>query len=316
MKEVVMKKFIAFLLLSFLYAPIPASAQPLKVVATFTILSDLANQVGGDLVDVKALVGPDGDAHVYKPTPDDSKALSQANLVIVNGLGMEGWVDRLIAASGYKGRVVIASTGIMPRQMGADEQETATNEAHPTQADAGKTIDPHAWQDVSNARIYVQNITDALCAAMPEKATIFRERSKAYDAELAQLDSWVRTELAVVPASQRKIITSHDAFGYFGAAYGVTFIAPQGISTEVEPTATQVAKLIEQMKAEKVRRVFIETMGSPRLVTQLAKDAGADVGKPIYSDALSHADGPAPTYIAMFHYNIQQFKEAMLLNGK
>jgi len=313
-----MKKFLVFLLLAFLCAPIPAfaQAQPLKVIATFTILGDLVKQVGGDLVDVKTLVGPDGDAHVYKPTPNDSKFLAQADLVIVNGLGMEGWVDRLIGASGYKGPIVIASKGIIPRQMDTEERETPTNEAHPTQADAGKNIDPHAWQDVSNARIYVQNITEALCAAMPEKAAILRARSKAYDTELAELDAWVRKGLATIPASQRKIITSHDAFGYFGAAYNVTFIAPQGISTEVEPTATQVAKLIEQMKAEKVRRVFFEMMASPKLVTQIAKDAGASVGNPIYSDALSQAPGPAPTYIAMFHYNIQQFKEAMLLNGE
>jgi zinc/manganese transport system substrate-binding protein len=312
--EIVMKKILAALLLSLALAlvPLPAFAEsaPLKVVATFSILGDLTKQVGGDLVEVKTLVSPDGDAHTYKPTPNDSKSLAQAGLVIENGLGLEGWVDRLISASGYKGKVVIASEGVTPRQMDAEEEDASAP------ASGGKVTDPHAWQNVSNTRIYIKNIAEALSAALPEKAETLKARAKAYDADLEKMDAWVKAQLESVPQSQRKIITSHDAFGYFGAAYGVTFMAPQGISTEVEPTATQVAKLVDQMKAEKVRRVFFETMASPKLVTQLAKDAGASVGKPVYSDALSHVHGPAATYTNMIHYNVEQFKEAMLLNGK
>lgn len=298
-----MKKFLALVLLALSLAPLPAFADeaPLKVVATFSILGDLVRQVGGDVVDVKTLVGPDGDAHTYKPTPGDSKALAEAGLVFENGLGLEGWVNRLITASGYKGVIVIASKGVMPRRMD----------------DEGKIVtDPHAWQDISNARIYVKNIAAALGKALPEKADAFDARAKAYDAELAKLDAWVKAEFKEIPVEQRKIITSHDAFGYFGAAYGVTFMAPQGISTEIEPTATQVAKLIDQMKAEKVKRVFFENMASPKLITQLAKDAGAGVGDPVYSDALSPTDGPAATYTAMLRHNVKLFKEAMLLNGK
>ncbi len=298
-----MKKFLALVLCALTLLPFSASAEnhPLKVVATFSILGDLAKQVGGDLVEVQTLVGPDGDAHTYKPTPRDSETLYGADLVVENGLGMEGWVSRLVSASGFKGVVVIASTGVMPRSMD-DEGNSIT--------------DPHAWQNISNARIYVKNITKALSEARPEQAAAFQKRAEAYDAELVKLDAWVKTEMNAVPDQQRKIITSHDAFGYFGAAYSVTFMAPQGISTEVEPTATQVAKLVEQMKAEKVRRVFFENMASPKLVKQLAKDAGATVGQPVYSDALSHADGPAATYVAMFRHNVALFKDAMLLNGK
>jgi len=310
-----MKKLLASALLVLTLVSPPAFAEgaaPLKVVATFSILGDLTKQVGGDLVEVKTLVGHDGDAHTYKPSPNDSKALAQAGLVIENGLGMEGWVDRLVAASGYKGRVIVASEGVMPRQMDADEEEGH----HEQHDEGGKMTDPHAWQDVSNARIYVKNIAEALSAALPEKAELVKARAKAYDADLEKLDAWVKAQLEPIPVAQRKIITSHDAFGYFGAAYGVTFMSPQGISTEVEPTATQVAKLIDQMKDEKNKRVFFENMASPRLVSRLAKDGGASVGKPVYSDALSQVKEPAGTYMDMFRYNVGQFAEAMVLNGK
>jgi zinc/manganese transport system substrate-binding protein len=297
-----MTRYIVLLLaLTLTSAPAFADAQPLKVVVTFSIIGDLTKQVGGSMVDVKTLVGPNSDTHTYKPTPNDSKALAQADLVIENGLGFEGWIDRLISASGYKGPVIIASTSISSHQMNADGE---------------KITDPHAWQDVSNVRIYVKNINAALDKALPAKAPFFDTNAKTYDAELRKLDTWVKEQIEEVPVSQRKIITSHDAFGYFGIAYGITFMAPEGISTESEPTATQVGKLIEQIQTEKVKRLFFENMASSKLVSQLAKDTGASIGKPIYSDALSPPNGPASTYREMFYYNVAQFKEAMLLNGK
>ncbi len=306
-----MKRILASLtfLLSLLPAPALAESKPIEVVATFSILDDFIKQVGGDLVHIKTLVGPDDDAHIYKPTPNDSKALSEADLIVQNGLEMEGWINRLVSASGFKGLTVLASEGVVPRQMNVDKED----HGHGTD---GKTIDPHAWQDIANARIYVKNIAKALAKLRPADADTFRARAKAYDVELEKLDTWVKAEIGSIPLKQRKIITGHDAFGYFGAAYGVTFLALQDISTEVEPTATQVAKLIEQMKSEKIKRVFFENMASPKLVKQLAKDAGASVGKPIYSDALSKGDGPAATYITMFYYNVTQFKDAMASNGK
>lgn len=287
-----------------------AESKPIEVVATFSILGDLTKQVGGDLVHVTTLVGPNGDAHAYKATPNDSKALSAADIVIENGLGMETWLSRLVAASGFKGHVAVASQGITPRQMDAEEEK------YHGHTEGGKVTDPHAWQDVANARVYVKNIATALAKTRPDEAEVFRARAASYDAELANLDAWVKTELEAIPSGQRKIITSHDAFGYFGAAYGVTFLAPQGVSTEVTSTATQVAKLLEQMKTEKIKTVFFENMASPKLVRQLAKDGGATVGQPVYSDALSKADGPAATYIAMFHHNVSLFKDAMSQSGK
>lgn len=316
-----MKKISASLILAYslFISPVFAETTPLKVVTTFSILGDLTKQVGGDLVEVKTLVGPDGDAHTYSPTPNDSIALTQAELVVENGLGIEGWFDRLVAASGYKGQVVVASKGVSPRLMdeehGEHEEHEEGHDAHHHHQDH-EAGDPHAWQDVSNVRIYVKNITEALVAAMPDKGDTLRERAKAYDAKLEKLDKWVRSEIAAIPSEQRKIITSHDAFGYFGKAYGVTFLSPQGISTEAEPSARQFAKLVKQIRSEKVRRVFFKNLASPKLATQLASDAGASVGKPIYSDALSKAEGPASSYIDMMHYNVEQFKEAMLLNGK
>jgi len=269
----------------------------LRVVASFSILADIVKNVGGDRVGVTTLVGPDGDAHVFEPTTADARALAKADLVFVNGLGLEGWMERLIQASGYKGKVVVASDGVPPRTMVED----------------GSTIaDPHAWQDLANGRRYVENVAAALAAADPQGAAAYRAAAAAYEAELAAKDKWVREELAGVPAERRKIITSHDAFGYFGAAYGVTFLAPVGVSTEAEPSAAGMAQLIRQMREEGVRVVFFENMTSPKLIETLASEGGARVGGTLYADALSPPGGPADTYLKMFDNNLPQLKAAML----
>jgi zinc/manganese transport system substrate-binding protein len=293
----------AFLLAALLALPLLASggAQAaegkLKIVASFSILGDIVRNVGGDRVAVTTLVGPDGDAHVFEPTPADARAVAAADLVFVNGLGFEGWMDRLIHASGYQGPLVVASDGVPSRTM--DEE--------------GRTVtDPHAWQDLGNGRRYVENIASALAAADPQGASTYRAAAAAYEAELAAKDKWVREELASVPAERRRIITSHDAFGYFGAAYGVTFLAPVGVSTEDEPSAAGMAQLIRQMKREGVRVVFFENMTNPKLIETLASEAGARVGGTLYADALSPAGGPADTYLKMFDNNLPQLRAAML----
>jgi zinc/manganese transport system substrate-binding protein len=269
----------------------------LKVVVSFSILGDIVKNVGGDRVAVTTLVGPDGDAHVFEPTPADARAVAAADLVFVNGLGFEGWMDRLIKASGYSGPLVVASDGVPSRTMDED----------------GRTVtDPHAWQDLGNGRRYVETIAAALAAADPSAASAYRATASAYEAALAAKDQWVRDELAGVPAERRKIITSHDAFGYFGAAYGVTFLAPVGVSTEDEPSAAGMARLIRQMKKEGVRVVFFENMTNPKLIETLAREAGARVGGTLYADALSPPGGPADTYLKMFDNNLPQLKAAML----
>jgi zinc/manganese transport system substrate-binding protein len=282
----------------------PVSAAPLRVVATFSVLGDLAKQVGGDAVAVTTLVEPGGDAHVYQPTPNDAKTIANADLVLVNGLGMEGWLDRLIGASGYKGEVVVVSRGVKPLTMIGDDGPEKGR----------KITDPHAWQNVANGQIYVRNIAAAFVKAAPAEAGAIEQRTQQFLKELADLDTWVKTETAHVPMSQRKIITSHDAFGYFGAAYGVTFLAPVGISTESEPTAADLGKLIKQIKKEHINALFIETMTDPRLIQQISRETGASVGPALFSDSLSPEDGPAPTYVKMFQNNVPAMVEAMLKN--
>lgn len=258
----------------------------------------MVQNVGGDGVVVTSLVGPNSDAHSYQPTPEDVKTVTKADLIIVNGLGFEGWMQRLIEASGTKGAVVVTSKGVKPL----------------TLTDNGKTVpDPHAWQDLANGRVYVKNIAAALESAAPDRAAFFRERAARYDAELLKADKAVRDQLAGIPFAQRKIITSHDSFGYFGAAYGVTFLAPSGLSAEAEASAFDVARLIRQIKTEGVKQLFMENMANPRLIEQIAKDTGAQMGGTLYSDALSPLQGPAPSYLAMFGNNVPKFRTAMLL---
>jgi zinc/manganese transport system substrate-binding protein len=277
----------------------PLHAAPsgkLKVVATITILGDMVKQVGGSHVAVTTLVGPDGDAHAFEPSPADVKALSAAGLVVVNGLGLEGWMDRLIQASGYHGPILVASQGVNPRDMDED----------------GKTVtDPHAWQNLANGHRYVVNIEAALAGADPAHAADYRAAAKTYLAALDAMDTRVRGEIAEVPPERRKVVSSHDAFGYFGQAYGVEFVAPQGISEDAEPSAADMARLIDQIRSEHIKVLFFENALSPRLVEQLGRETGAVVGGTLYADALSPPDGPAPTYLDMFRHNLPLLKAAM-----
>jgi zinc/manganese transport system substrate-binding protein len=280
----------------------PADAQDkVRIVATFSILADFAKNVGGDAVEVASLVGPNGDAHAYSPSPADGKRLADAKLVLVNGLGFEGWIERLVKASGTKAVVVTASRGIKPRKM---EDEDAHGHDH------GKT-DPHAWQSVANAKTYVANIRDALVKADPAGKAAYEANASAYLAKLDQLENDIKATIAAIPAARRKIITTHDAFGYFGAAYRVHFIAPQGVSTETEVSARDVAKIIRQIKTQKIPAVFMENVTDPRLMKRIAEEAGAKIGGKLYSDALSGPNGPAATYLDMMHNNVKEFRAAL-----
>ncbi|MBY6262614.1 metal ABC transporter substrate-binding protein [Azospirillum sp. 412522] len=286
---------------------LPALAEPVKVVATFTILGDMVRQIGGDEVAVTTLVGPDGDAHVYEPTPADARALGAANLVVVNGLGMEGWIDRLVKASGYKGPVTVTSSGVKPIA-GEEEHGDHGHEDH----DHGHgAFDPHAWQSVANAKIYADNILKGLVAAAPDKAATLRANHAAYEAKLDAVEAEIKAALKPIPRKDRKIVTSHDAFGYYGKTYGVTFLAPVGMSTEAEASAGDIARMIRQIKKEKIKAVFVENIADPRLLEQISRETGARIGGRVYSDALSAADGPAATYIDMMRHNLAQFTRAL-----
>jgi zinc/manganese transport system substrate-binding protein len=276
------------------------AADKIKAIASFSILGDMVSQVGGDRVDVIALVGPDGDAHVYEPTPADARNLAGANILFTNGLGFEGWMDRLEKSSGFKGKVVVASTGVAPRTMIEEEggkKETIT--------------DPHAWQSLANGKLYVANIRDGLIAVDPEGKATYEANAAKYLDQIAKEETSVKAALAALPKERRKIITSHDAFGYFGAAYGLEVIAPEGVSTESEASAQDVAKIIRQIKAEKIPAVFMENITDHRLLDQIASETNAKIGGTLYTDALSPPDGPAGTYLDMFRNNIETLTAAL-----
>ncbi len=294
-----------FLVLSALFLAFPASAEPLPVVASFSILADVVRIVGGERVAVRTLVGPDQDTHVYQPTPDDVRAVAAARVVVTNGLGFEGWIDRLIKASDTKAARVVATAGIRTRQMAGGD---AHGHGH------GKAVDPHVWHDPRRMAVYARTIADGLASADPAGAEAYRANAAAFGERTAAADAWAEAEFAKVPALKRKVITSHDAFGYLAERYKVTFASPRGISTAAEPSAKGIAALIRQIREQKIRAVFIENITDRRLVDQLATEAGAVVGGRLYSDALSAPGGPAATWESLFRSNVGLLTSAMLQN--
>jgi zinc/manganese transport system substrate-binding protein len=279
--------------LALMAATAPARAgDRLNVVASFSILGDLVRNVGGTRVNVTTLVGPDGDVHVYVPTPADAKKIADAKLVFVNGLGLEGWLPRLVQSAGNKAVIITATAGIAPLKLGSD-------------------ADPHAWQSPLNAKIYVANIRNALVAADPADAEAFKSNANAYLAKLDALDGEVRQAVAQIPESRRKVISTHRAFGYFAATYGVEFVAPLGVSTESEASARDIAGIITQIRAAKIPAVFLENISDPRLIRQIAAETGARVGGTLYSDSVTGEKGDSPTYIDMVRHNIKALTSAL-----
>jgi zinc/manganese transport system substrate-binding protein len=264
----------------------------LNVVASFSIIGDFVRNVGGDRVNVTTLVGPNADVHVYTPAPQDAKRIADARLVFVNGLGLEGWLPRLVQSAGGKAMIVVVSNGIVPLKRGSD-------------------ADPHAWQSVSNAKVYVANIRDALSAVDSADAGAFRANAARYLAELDALDAEVKAALDKIPPERRKVISTHDAFGYFARDYGIQFIAPLGVSTETEPSARDLADIIGQIRKEKIPAVFLENMTDDRLIGRIAAETGAKVGGTLISDALTDEKGDSPTYIAMVRHNIRALTSAL-----
>jgi zinc/manganese transport system substrate-binding protein len=288
-----MRRLFALIPLALIAFVSPARADDrLNVVASFSILGDFVRTIGGDRVDVTTLVGPDSDAHVYEPTPADAKKIADAKLVIVNGLGLEGWLPRLVKSAGGRATFVTATSGIAPLKLGS-------------------AADPHAWQSVVNAKTYVANIRDALVAADPADAGAFRANAESYLARLDALDREVRETVAKIPVSHRKVISTHRAFGYFAAAYGVEFIAPLGVSTESEPSARDIAGIITQIKSAKIPAIFLENISDPRLIERISAETGARIGGTLYSDSLTGEKGKAPTYIEMVRHNIKALTSAL-----
>jgi zinc/manganese transport system substrate-binding protein len=292
----------------------PTAAQaPLPVVASFSVLADMVREIGGTAITVAAIVPADRDAHGFQPRPSDLRTVQGAKVVVAHGLGFDPWMDRLVRSANFSGPYARAADGVQARSM--DDSHAHDHGGGRAQRHTqGKRIvsDPHAWQDLGNAPIYARNIAAALKRALPaaEHAGIDR-RAADFLRRAAETDAWVRAQFAPVPAERRKVITSHDAFGYFGAAYGVDFRSPQGVSTESEPSAAEVARLIRLIRESGIRAVFMENMSNPRLIEQVARDAGVRLGGTLYADALSAPGGPADTYLKMFRHNVPAMISAM-----
>jgi zinc/manganese transport system substrate-binding protein len=289
----------ALLVLFSLLLPLSLStaqaAEKLQVVTSFSILANITQQIGGEHIQITNLVGADEDAHTYEPSPDDAKALLKAKLIIKNGLGFEPWLDRLVASTGTQTPVITASRGVIPRSLEED----------------GETIpDPHAWHNLANVELYVNTITKALIAADPADQADYQRNSQAYLKQIYRLLAEAKARLGSLPPGNRKIVTSHDAFGYLGQAYGIDFMAPQGLSTEREPSAAEVAALITQIRQAKVKAVFMENIKDARLLKQIAEESGAHIGGTLYSDALA-AKGPASTFTGLFEYNLNTLYDAL-----
>ncbi len=288
---------------------LPARAnEPLPVLASFSILADFAREVGGDRVSVDALVGPGQDAHTFHPAPGEAQRVARARVIIVNGLGFDAWMDRLARAANFRGTRVVASEGIRTLKARRHHHHGHGHDhGHHHHGDA----DPHIWQDPKRAQVMVRRIAAGFSAADPAGRAIYEANAARYNERLEALHAWVEAQFQSIPREQRRVVTSHDAFAYYGERYGVTFLAPQGVTTRAEPSAQQVAQLVQQIRRERIRALFLEDMANPRLIEQIAREAGVRVGGTLFSDALSPPDGPAPTYEAMIRHNTRMLVEAL-----
>ena len=289
-----MKRLIsALMIVGFALVTVPATAEDKpQVVASFSILGDMVRQVAGNLADVTTIVGPDADAHVYTPSARDAKAVADADVVFVNGLGFETWSKALIETSDTKAKIFVATEGITPLKVDGE-------------------IDPHAWNALTNGTIYVKNIAAGMAKADPRNAATYKANAEAYSARLQKQHSKAVARLKNIPQDNRTVVTAHDAFGYLANAYGLNFLAPVGIDTEAEPSARQVAELIDHLKKVGAGALFVENITSPALVQQISRETGIRIGGRLYSDALSERGGPATSYEKMFEHNLSTLISAL-----
>lgn len=330
-RRTLLKSATALVALSLVTPAFAQSNEPIPVVASFSILGEMVARIGGDHIALNTLVGPDGDAHVYQPTPADARAVSGADILFVNGIAFEGWIDRLVEASDFDGTQIVATAGITPIAFEDDHDDydghdhdayaegdhEHDHDDHDHHDEAGHeghdhgAFDPHAWQSLPNAIVYIDNIAAALAQADPANAATFYRNRAEFVAEIEALDAEIRATLEALPANRRTIVTSHDAFGYFAEEYGLTFLAPQGVSTEAEASARDVAELITQIRDQSIGAVFVESISDSRLLEQIASETDATIGGTLYSDALSGSDGPAATYLDMMRHNLAMLTDAL-----
>lgn len=276
--------------------------EPLKVIASFSILKDIIEKVGKDNVVVEGIVGPNSDTHIYEPTPQDAKKLAHADLVFINGLGFEGWIDRLIEASGYEGNVIKVTENITPLH----------DHSHCKCKKEGHHLDPHVWHSIQNVMRYVDTIMEAFIQKDPQHEKVYRQNAEEYKKNLEELHKELKKRFAHIPKEKRVIVTTHEGFGYLGSAYDITFLSPVGVSTEAEPSPKTLASIIKEIKRLGIKTIFAENITSPKLMEQLSQETGAKVGPVVYSDALSDKDGPASTYLEMMTYNAEKFLESLM----
>ncbi|WP_291296113.1 metal ABC transporter solute-binding protein, Zn/Mn family [Elioraea sp.] len=295
-----------------LAAPLAAIAAPARAldprpaVASFSILADILREVGGPFLSIDTIVGAEKDAHGFQPAPSDAQKLARARFIVVNGLGFEGWMPRLIRASGFKGTQITASRGIATIKPAQGHGHShGHNHSH------GDEADPHVWQDPRRVQQMVRTIAEGLAGADREAAEAYRANAARFVGELQALDTWVAEQFATIPRARRRVVTSHDAFGYFGARYGIDFLSPQGLSTRSEPSAQGIARLVQQIRRDRITALFIETGANPRVLEQVAAESGARIGGRLFADALSKADGPAPSYVALIRHNTRAIAEAL-----
>ncbi|WP_144182698.1 metal ABC transporter solute-binding protein, Zn/Mn family [Elioraea rosea] len=288
----------------FVSARTARALDPRPTVASFSILGDFLREIGGNFLTLETIVGPEADAHAFSPAPSDAQKLSRARFVVLNGLGFEGWMPRLIRASGFRGTEIVASRGIATIKAQGGSHGHGHGHAH-------DDADPHVWQDPRRAQAMVRTIAEGLAVADREAAEAYRMAAARYIATLEALDAWVEAQFATIPRARRRIVTSHDAFGYFGARYGIDFLSPQGISTRGEPSAQAIARLVQQIRRERIAALFIEGGANPRVLEQVAAESGARIGGKLYADALSRTDGPAPSYVEMIRHNTRMMAEAL-----
>ncbi|WP_019220714.1 metal ABC transporter solute-binding protein, Zn/Mn family [Bartonella senegalensis] len=304
MPKLIEKSVLLGTLLLLVLFPFSTSAQnKIRAIASFSILADLVKNVGGDHISMTTFVGPNANTHTYEPTPRDAQALRNAHIIFINGLHLEGFIDRLITASGTKAMLVEVSANIPPLEIKNQEQSAKHHHSD---------VDPHAWQTIPNVEIYIKNITIAFCKIDQQSCASYRKNAESYMQKLKEKQEILKTKIATIPKDKRIIITSHDAFGYFAQEYGFTILAPQGASTEAEATAADVAKLIKQIKANNAAALFVENISNPRLIKQISKETGLKIGGTLYSDALSNKNGPAATYLDMMEHNVKTIIDAII----
>lgn len=301
-------KFLRKLLFLLLCVSTFAVAEPLQVTASFSILADVAREIGGERVNVNEIVRSNQDMHVYRITPQDLRLVRSSKLVLLNGQGFEpAEFVRSIQAAKVPFVEATQNIHLMDNHDEHEHEHEHEHKHNDKHEHSHGDKDPHVWQDPVLMQKYAENIANALISVDSASSDYYKKRLANYQKQLKELDDWATKEISVIPVAKRKVLTAHDAFGYLGERYQIRFIAPQGVSEDSEPSAKQIANIIRQVKQENIRAVFMENISNPRLMRQLSRETGVDISGKLYSDALPESG----SYIKMMQHNISELVKAM-----